>query len=123
MANRRSEKEARRRQLARKQESAKMTERRERRIYLSLGAALIAIAAVTVVATRFVVALNGDWHVEALLQRAGRGGSARCRRGVCSRLNAVRGPDAGRDPLGRLSVAIRGPRSRRSTRPVLGSRL
>ena len=58
-----------------------------------IGAVLLIVMGVLFVAAMFVDRLNREWHVDALLARAGKGGPDRRRRGLLDRLDAVHRPD------------------------------
>ena len=71
---------------------------------------LIVAMGVLFVASLFVARLNREWHVDALMSRAGKGGPVVAGHRVRDRLDAVHRADPGRDPQRGLAVELRRPR-------------
>ena len=90
-----------------------------RRTLEKISAALIIAMGVFFIASIFIVRLNREWHVTALMERAGQGRADRRRGRVRDRLDAVHRADAGRDPLGGGADRV-GREGRLSARRLLG---
>ena len=84
-----------------------------------IAAVLIIAMGVFFVAALFVTRLNREWHVDALMERAGQRRPDRRRRRLRGRLDPLRRPDPGGDPLGRRALGLRRPR-RLPARRLLG---
>ena len=85
------------------------------------GAVIIAMGVVFVLAP-FVPRLSREWHVDRLMQRAGRGGPVIAGRRVRARLDAVHGADARSDRHRRRRLRLGGARSVAAGRLLHGAR-